>query len=156
MVEETQDAFIAVAHRIVWCTLATVDGRGRPRSRVVHPIWVREGDHLVGWVITRPTPLKRENLAASPFASASYWDPQHDVAVAECAATWGDDLEPAWRALRDAPPPLGYDPATIFPDGAGAAVIRLDPWRLRVVDAQAFAQGRPGLVWRAAGAAPGS
>ena len=30
-------AFVALAHRIVWCTLATVDARGRPRSRVVTP-----------------------------------------------------------------------------------------------------------------------
>jgi hypothetical protein len=154
MVEETQEAFVALAHRIVWCTRATVDRHGRPRSRVVHPIWVREDDRLVGWVITRPTPLKRANLAASPFASASYWDSAHDVAVAECAAGWADDAAPAWAAFRAAAPPLGYDPATIFADGAGAAVIRLDPWRLRVVDARAFAQGRPGLVWRAPGPTP--
>jgi hypothetical protein len=32
------DAFVAIAHRIVWCTLATVDRVGRPRSRVVPPI----------------------------------------------------------------------------------------------------------------------
>ena len=36
-----QDEFIATAHRIVWCGVATVDRRGRPRSRILHPIWER-------------------------------------------------------------------------------------------------------------------
>jgi hypothetical protein len=49
------EAFITVAHRIVWCTLATVDRRNRPRSRVVHPIWERTPAGPVGWVTTRPT-----------------------------------------------------------------------------------------------------
>ncbi|MDT7578039.1 MAG: hypothetical protein QOH17_4372, partial [Pseudonocardiales bacterium] len=31
--------FVEIAHRIVWCTLATVDGPDRPRSRLVHPVW---------------------------------------------------------------------------------------------------------------------
>jgi len=82
------EAFIAIAHRVVWCTLATVDRRGRPRSRVVHPIWEHGGDSLFGWLTSRPTPLRRAHLAANPYVSCSYWDPAHDVAVAECRAEW--------------------------------------------------------------------
>jgi hypothetical protein len=148
MVVET---FVSIAHRIVWCSLATVDRRGRPRSRLVHPIWERTEDGLVGWLISRPTPLRRAHLAATPFVSCSYWDPQHDVAVAECAATWVGDGHHAWEVFRAAPPPVGYDPATIWPEGPddpGAAVIRLDPWRLKAADAATLAAGGPALTWR--------
>jgi hypothetical protein len=37
--ETVAPAFVETAHRIVWCTVATVDGRGRPRTRILHPIW---------------------------------------------------------------------------------------------------------------------
>jgi hypothetical protein len=30
-------AFVEMAHRIVWATVATVDSQGRPRSRILHP-----------------------------------------------------------------------------------------------------------------------
>jgi len=151
---EVADAFVAIAHRIVWCTLATVDRRGRPRSRIVHPIWERAGDGLVGWLVTRPTPLKRAHLAHSPYVSCSYWDATHDVAVAECRAAWAPDGARAWELFRAAAPPLGYDPATIFPEGPaadGVAVLRLDPWRLRAADVETLAAAKPALVWRSAG-----
>jgi hypothetical protein len=151
------DAFIAIAHRVVWCTLATVDRRGRPRSRLVHPIWERLDDGgLVGWLTSRPTPLRRAHLATTPFVSCSYWDPAHDVAVAECGAAWVTDPAErahAWGAFRAAVPPLGHDPAAIWPRGLedpDAGVIRLDPWRLRAADAATLSAGHPALVWRAA------
>jgi hypothetical protein len=34
--DEVAPAFVAMANRMVYCTLATVDRRGRPRSRIVH------------------------------------------------------------------------------------------------------------------------
>jgi hypothetical protein len=145
------DAFVAVAHRIVWCSLATVDRRGRPRSRLVHPIWDPTEDGLVGWLASRRTPLRRAHLAAMPFVSCSYWDRSHDVAVAECAASWVEDKQRAWDVFRAAPPPVGYDPATIWPDGPDdpdAGVIRLDPWRLKVADAATLAAGEPAQAWR--------
>ena len=40
--------FVAIAHEIVWCTLATVDAAGRPRSRVVHPVWEERPDGGLG------------------------------------------------------------------------------------------------------------
>src|SRR5687768_254069 len=88
--------FLAIAHRIVWCTLATVDAAGRPRSRVVHPVWELTPDGLLGRVSTRATPTKRAHVAANAFASCSYWDPEHDVAVAECAARWDPEPERSW------------------------------------------------------------
>ena len=50
----TAPAFVAMAHRIVWCNVATVDAKGRPRSRVLDPIWqwedlLRNGPAPVGY-----------------------------------------------------------------------------------------------------------
>jgi hypothetical protein len=137
MVVDTEK-FISVAHRVVWCTVATVDRRNRPRSRVMHPIWESTDSGLVGWVTTRPTPLKLAHLTHTPYVSCSYWDAAHDIAVAECRAEWVDDLEVkehAWELFRATPEPLGHDPYTIWPAGPAdpdAAVLRLTPWRLRV------------------------
>ena len=42
----TGDAFRAMAHEIVWCTVATVGPDDRPRTRVLHPFWEWEGERL--------------------------------------------------------------------------------------------------------------
>jgi hypothetical protein len=159
-----QHEFIEVAHRIVWCTVATVDHRNRPRSRVLHPIWTRppelSGDGLVGWITTRPTPLKVAHLEHSPYLSCSYWDATHDVAVAECRAAWVHDAavkQHAWELFRAAPEPLGHDPYKIWPDGPDdpdAGVLRLSPWRLRVAGMETLLGRSAPLVWRAPDAAP--
>jgi general stress protein 26 len=134
-----REKFIAVAHRVVWCTVATVDRRGRPRSRILHPYWELTRDGLVGWVTTRPTPLKVAHLEHSPYVSCSYWDPQQDTAVAECHAEWVGDLAAkrrVWELFRTAPEPLGHDPGTIWPQGPDAhdaGVLKLTPWRLKVL-----------------------
>jgi hypothetical protein len=39
---EIETEFIERAHRMVWCDMATVGPDGRPRTRIVHPVW--EGD----------------------------------------------------------------------------------------------------------------
>ena len=152
--DEVAEAFVAIAHRVVWATVATVDRRGRPRSRVMHPLWERTEAGLTGWVTSRPTPLKVAHLARTPYLSCAYWDPQHDVAVADCRARWVTDAGErarVWELFRAAPPPLGHDPAAIWPDGPStpdAGVLRLDPWRLRAATAGAIAAGSPVPAWR--------
>jgi len=147
---EPLDQFVAIAHRVVWASVATVDRRSRPRSRVLHPIWARDGDGLTGWVITRPTPLKVAHLAHAPYVSCSYWDPAHDTAVAECDAAWEDDPDvraAVWQRFLDAPEPLGYEFAQIFPDGPqspGAGILRMRPWRIRT---HRVIAGEPARVW---------
>ncbi len=146
----TED-FIAVAHRIVWCTVATVDADDRPRSRVMHPVWEQTSDGPVARVATRATAAKREHIAHSPFASLSYWDATHDVAVAECAAEW--DPDPDWTYFSRLPPPVGFDANTVFPGGVThphAAVLVLRPWRLRWARAADLTAGRPAAVWQPA------
>ena len=134
--------FVRIAHRVVWCTVATVDRHGRPRSRVLHPYWERTDDGITGWAFTRPTPLKLAHLAHRPFVSCSYWDPAHEVAVAECDAELAADdatRRTVWDLFATAAPPLGYDPRIL---GAvdHVVVLRMTPWRLRV----------PTAAWRRA------
>jgi hypothetical protein len=133
-------AFVEMAHRIVWCTVATVDPDGRPRTRILHPLWELDGERLTGWIATGPTPLKRRHLDAHPDISLSYWDPSHDTCTAECTTEWLFDDETrttVWNRFKDAPPPVGYDPAIVPPWSGGPtseafAALKLDPYRLRV------------------------
>jgi hypothetical protein len=157
---EVAPAFVEMAHRIVWCSAATVDRAGRPRSRILHPIWPWGGTlsgavtgALTGWVATSPTPLKRAHLAAHPYVSLTYWDPSHDTCTAECAAVLlvdDDTRTEVWNRFADAPAPVGYDPAIIpawtSPTSDAFAVLRLTPWRLRVMPAAVMTQGRSDLV----------
>ena len=140
--------------------MATVDRRGRPRSRVLHPLWsIDAAGALSGVVLTRPTPLKRGHLAHVPAVSCSYWHPGQDVAVAECAAAWMTDpaaRHAAWDAVASAPAPVGYDPAPMWPGGPtdpDLGVLALAPWRVMVRRAPDFAAGIAARVWRAPAAA---
>lgn len=155
---EIAQPFIDIAHRIVWCTVATVDGQGRPRTRILHPLWTWDGERLTGVIATGPTPVKVANLQASPYVSCNYWSPEQDVVTADCRATWSFDDETCtavWDAYSAAPEPVGYDPAMI-PAWAGGptsdafTVLHLEPWRLRVFPGSLLmGQGGDVLNWRA-------
>jgi Pyridoxamine 5'-phosphate oxidase len=153
---ETAPAFVEMAHRIVWASVATVDAHGRPRSRILHPIWQWDEDRLVGWVGTSPTPLKRAHLKANSYMSVNYWSPTHDTCVAECAANWAFDNETrtiVWNLFLNTPEPLGYNPRIIpaweSPTCDAFAAIRLDPWRLRVFPGSVLlGKGGKVLTWQ--------
>jgi hypothetical protein len=152
-------AFVEMAHRIVWCSAATVDNQGRPRSRILHPIWQWDGQSLTGWIATGPTPIKRAHLQASPYISLNYWSPTHDTCVAECRATWAFDEETrsmVWNLFLHGPAPVGYNPAIVrgweHPMSDAFAVLRLEPWRLRVFPGSLmFGQGGELLRWEERG-----
>lgn len=154
---EVATTFVDMAHRIVWCTAATVDRASRPRSRVLHPIWEWEDGVLAGWVATGPTATKRAHLEVSPYVSCNYWAENHDTCVAECRAEWAFDLptrERIWNLFKSAPAPVGYDPAMIpgwdGPDSPGFAVLRLTPWRLRVMPGTVLLAGEGDVLsWTA-------
>ncbi len=146
--QQVAPAFVAMAHEIVWCSAATVDAHGRPRSRVLHPIWQWDGETLTGWIATGPTPIKRAHLAASPHLSCNYWSPSQDTCLAECQAEWAFDeatRRMVWDLFVNGPPPVGYDPAIIpgwdGPASPGFAALKLNPWRLRVMPGSVLMQG---------------
>ena len=150
-------AFVEMAHRIVWCTVATVDRTGQPRTRILHPIWSWDGDTMTGWILTSPQSPKARDLEAHPSVSLTYWDPSQDTCTAECAVAWDDTPElrqAAWDRFLNGPEPVGYDPRIIpfwpSPDVPEFGVLRLRPDRLRVMAGTVMTkgEGRP-LSWRA-------
>lgn len=125
-----------VIEDVVWCTLATVGPDGRPRTRVVHPVW--DWDAGVGWITRRGTPLQRRHLEHQPAVSCGWWSPSHHVAHVDALATWvpEEEKQAVWDRCSAEPEPLGFDPSPMFPDGpsgVGFAPIRLEPYRVRVV-----------------------
>jgi hypothetical protein len=145
----TAASFVEMAHRIVWATVATVDDQDRPRGRILHPLWQWDGVSLVGWIATGPTPQKRADLEHSPYVSVTYWTGNQDTCTAECRAHWEFDDDTrrwVWDLFKNAPAPLGYDPAIVpawsgGPTSPAFAALRLEPWRLRVLPGTAMLGG---------------
>jgi hypothetical protein len=156
--DQIAPAFRDMAHSIVWASVATVDRDGRPRSRILHPIWEWDGTDLVGWVATVPTPVKRAHLDAHPEVSVSYWTTTHDTCSAECEAQFyvdDDTRKMVWDKFANGPAPVGYDPFIIpmWSDGPTSdafAALRLTPYRLRVMAGTVMTagEGEP-LTWTA-------
>jgi hypothetical protein len=142
---DIETEFIDRVHRVVWCNMATIDARGRPRSRIVHPIWAG----ATGWIATHRESFKNRHLAANPYVSLAYVAEIARPVYVDCHAAWADD--PAdkhriWNLFATAAEPLGYDPAPFFiaPDHPNFGLLRLQPWRIAVVT-----QSPPlALVWR--------
>jgi hypothetical protein len=157
--ENVAPAFVDMAHQIVWATAATISPDDRPRTRILHPLWVWDGTTLVGWIATGPTPLKKADLDHRAFVSLNYWAPNHDTCRADCVTTWHFDdatRERTWNMFKDAPAPVGYDPAIIPAWSAGPtspafAALELTPQFLRVFPGPVLLGG-PGevLTWSAA------
>ena len=150
-------AFVEMAHRIVWCTVATVDPTGQPRTRVLHPIWKWNNDQLTGWVATSPLSPKADHLAAESRVSLTYWEPGHDTCTADCTTAWEADAEQrarGWNRFAEAPEPVGYDPSMVpswtSPDAEEFGILRLEPSALRVMPGTLMATGQGTLMqWRA-------
>jgi hypothetical protein len=146
--ESIEEDFLRISAEVVWATVATVDSRGRPRTRILHPYWEVVDGRPVGWVGTVRSPLKSKHLAANPHVSVSYWSPKQETAQADCRASWVDgEHERVWNLFLEAEPPLGYDPSTLpqwkdGPLGGGFAVLRFDPWRVMILTAEDVAEER--------------
>jgi hypothetical protein len=155
---EIAPAFRDMAHSIVAASVATVDRDGRPRTRILHPIWEWDGTDLIGWIATMPTPVKRAHIEAHPEVAVSYWNPSQDTCSAECAVQWYIDEETrrmVWDKFANGPEPVGYDPSIVElwsggPTSEQFAVLRLHPYRLRVMTGASMARGvgEP-LTWKA-------
>ncbi len=154
---ETAPAFVSIAHRIVWATVATVDPSGAPRTRILHPIWEWDGERLTGWIATGPNTPKARDLASESRVSLTYWDPSQDVATADCDTVWESDDESrraGWQRFAEGPAPVGYDPSIVpgwdGPDSEAFGILRLEPFRLRVFPGTLLTQGTGTLLTWAA------
>ena len=147
---ELEEPFMERVRRIAWCGVTTVDRAGRPRTRILHPIW--EGS--TGWIATGRQSHKAKHLAQNDHVSLCYWDPQHEQVYADCRAEWVDDLETRrriWELYKSTPPPLGYDPAIIWPapDHESFGLLRLTPWRVELSGLSDLTGQSEPLVWHA-------
>lgn len=142
---DIETEFIQRAHDAVWCASATVSTAGNPRSRVLHPIW--EGN--IGWIVTRRHSLKEKHLAKLPRMWLTYLkDPINPIYV-DCLAEWIDDTaekQRIWELFRNAPEPLGYDPALIFKavDAPDSGLLKLTPSRIEL-----YSLVGENKIWRA-------
>jgi hypothetical protein len=149
--------FIELAHRVVWCVVATTDEHGSPASRVLHPIWEFDGTSLTGWIATSPLSPKAQHLSRTPEVSITYWEPSHDTCTAHCTTSWDDSPElrqAGWDRFKHGPAPVGYDPALIpgwnDPQEPAFGMLRLTPTRLRLMPGSLMMAGRGELLtWRA-------
>lgn len=148
--EELAPDFQRITSRVVWCTVTTVDGKGRPRSRILHPVW----DGATGWIATGRQSFKAKHLKHNPYVSLSYWDQEQEQVYAECKASWADTQsmkDQVWELVKNAPPPVGYDPALFWKDGPADpnfGALLLDPWRIEIYGMRDMMQGKQPRVWR--------
>jgi hypothetical protein len=150
---EIAPAFVEMAHRIVWCTVATTRADGTPSTRVLHPVWEWDGSALTGWIATSPLSPKAADLAAQPAVSLTYWTSTHDTCTADCDTEWetSDEARQAgWDRFKNAPDPVGYDPSVIpvwtSPTAPAFGILRLIPTRLRVMPGTVMLKGEGQLL----------
>lgn len=154
---ELREDFVRLTTDIGWCTVATVDTKGRPRTRVLRVTWEIDGDTPIGWVSTRRSPTKVAHLAHTPYVSCGYWTSAHDAVFADCRASWVEepgDKRHVWGIVAAEATRQGFDPLGIWEQGAEDPkfeVLRLDPWRVQVT-LQDLAHGQTigsSRVWHA-------
>lgn len=145
---EIEAEFMRRVAKTVWCSVATIDTKGRTRTRILHPVW--EG--AVGWIATGRDSLKAKHIAANPHVSLSYWDPDHEQVLVDCTAAWEDDAsekQRLWDLFKATPEPLGYDLAAFFQsvDNPGYGLMKLTPWRIELWSLAQLATGEPAQIW---------
>ncbi|MBI5960834.1 MAG: pyridoxamine 5'-phosphate oxidase family protein [Chloroflexi bacterium] len=131
---EIETEFLQRIRHHVYCTMATIDLKNRPRSRIMHPVW--EG--AAGWIISWPESPKAKHLQHNPHVSLAYFchDTTKPVYV-ECTAGWMTDRteqQRVWEFYKTVPPPLGFDPTPHYGtiDHPLFGLIKLIPWRIEL------------------------
>jgi hypothetical protein len=143
------DDLAEIVGRIVWSTVTTTDRLGRPRSRIMHPVWEITPQSVTGLIGSRPTPVKKAHIAQSPWLTCGYWSPDHDAAFVDCHVAWAGETGPAWERLA-----AGYDPLTVWPDGPSSpdfGALLLTPYRIQIIRGADIAAGHPTPLWTATG-----
>jgi uncharacterized pyridoxamine 5'-phosphate oxidase family protein len=145
---EIEAEFIGRVNTMIWCNVATVDSKNRPRSRILHPLW--EGS--VGWICTHRSSYKHKHLKQNPYVSLAYVMDIMKPVYVDCLTEWIDDLrekQRVWEFFRNTPPPLGFDPAQDFirPDHENFGLLRLTPWRIALVTFPAESHETGQRIW---------
>jgi general stress protein 26 len=147
--EDLRADFMRRVSSAVYCSMATVDSAGRPRSRILHPIW--DGpDAPIGWVISWPESHKAKHLRANPYVSLAYIQDKDKPVYVDCHAEWindEDEQRRIWALHKSTPPPLGFDPEPHYGDihHRYFGLLRFTPWRIELGNLQ----GEP-IIWRPA------
>jgi general stress protein 26 len=141
---EIEQEFLERVQRMVWCNVATLDRQGRPRSRILHPIW--EGS--TGWITTNPQTLKAKHLQGTPYVSLAYVSDIAKPVYVDCKTAWIDDPQEKqriWNLVKNTPEPMGFDPTPIYEhvDHPKFGVLKLTPWRLELYSFPAASK-----IWR--------
>jgi len=151
---EIAGEFTKRVSRVVWCTVATVDAKGRPRARILHPIWEPDGvGGVAGYIATGRHSYKERHLAGNPNVSLTYWDQVHEQVYVDATAAWEDraaEKQRVWDLFKNTPPPYGYDPGMIWRDGLtdDFGVLTLTPLRIELYGIADLMAARPPTVWR--------
>lgn len=136
---EIEEQFAAYIGDIVYATMTTVDAKGRPRARVLIPIWEVVDGRPIGWLATYRTPVKAAHLATNPHTTFSYWSPRQNAVSLDTVAEWADDQTLARRVWdlyrKGSPPGAGYELGNFWKSSADPElhVLRLTPWRIQVI-----------------------
>jgi general stress protein 26 len=130
---DIEPEFVERAHRMVWCDMATVWPDGRPRTRIVHPVW--EGD--TAWMTSLRVGPKAEDIDRNPYVSLAYVSDSLKPAYAECVASRVDDRDERiaiWERIAAIHEPLGYNAETMFGgyDIPKLTMLRLKAWKIRL------------------------
>lgn len=141
---EMQPEFMERVQQAIYCSMATVDLEGRPRSRIMHPIW----DGPIGWAISWPASHKAKHLQRNPYISLAYIYDRDKPVYVDAVAEWVDDLTEKhriWELHKTTPPPLGFDPQPHYGsiDHPYYGLLRFSPWRIEL----ASLNGEP-IIWR--------
>lgn len=132
---DIKSEFSTRVEKMIWCNVATISPKQRPRSRIMHPVW--EGS--TGWVTSRRFATKAKHLEANPYVSLAYVADVAKPVYIECKAAWEDDMDEkirVWDFLKSTPEPYGFDPTMLFQtqDNPNYGLLRLTPWRIELVN----------------------
>jgi hypothetical protein len=141
---EIQPEFMKRIQKAVYCSMATIDRRGRPRSRMLHPIW----DGPTGWVISWPESHKAKHLEHNPYVSLAYIQDRDKPVYIDATAEWEySEAEKyrIWDLHKTTPPPLGFDPQPHYENihHRYYGLLKFTPWRIEL----GYLQGEP-IIWR--------
>ena len=139
---ELQSEFMARVQRAVYCNVATVDPRGRPRSRVMHLVW----DGPIGLVITWPESPKARHLSQNPHVSIAYISEPTRPVYVECTAAWVTERSEQlriWELYKTIP--LGFDLTPHYGtiEHKHFGILQFTPWRVELAKLW-----KESLIWR--------